>query len=301
MVASHISTQGGNTGCTAHKDWSKQSQRAQKTGVLQCGEPREHQDGWQKDVRAGSSQGPGLRSNRILPADQCQMLGWQNEKNETKGEGNQTHWAVLSEEPVVPIEDGNGSGDKTMPALAQATEGCWRTCLQIPQAVLLARDCLQPLPQGGLGCAVHTLVVLHLWATVTVVALLQAVIEQAQVLFHLLGLVHRVRVQDLWESPESSEETWIYLYPTAGRSKLPVSPEVHHGTAPTLGRQIQAGEEPSDIVTGPKEGAMSMTPKGVTHHTSWQSGHLGGPSLAVLHTQPGQSPKRSHAQADVSL
>lgn len=48
---------------------------------------------------------------------------------------------------------------------------------------------------------------------------------------------------------------------------------------------------------------MSMTSKGVsaTHHTYWQLGHLGGPSLAVLHTQPGQSPKRSHAQANVSL
>lgn len=47
----------------------------------------------------------------------------------------------------------------------------------------------------------HTLIVLHLWAAVTVVALLQAVIEQAQIFFHLLGLVYRVRVQDLWDKP----------------------------------------------------------------------------------------------------
>lgn len=48
----------------------------------------------------------------------------------------------------------------------------------------------------------HTLIVLHLWATVTVVALFQAVIEQAQVFFHLLGLVYRVRVQDLWDQAQ---------------------------------------------------------------------------------------------------
>lgn len=66
---------------------------------------------------------------------------------------------------------------------------------------MLARGSLQSLPQGGLGCAVHTLIVLHLWAAVTVVALLQAVIEQAQIFFHLLGLVYRVRVQDLWDKP----------------------------------------------------------------------------------------------------
>lgn len=42
MVASHISTEGGNTACTSHKDWFKQAQSAQKTGMLQCGEPREH-------------------------------------------------------------------------------------------------------------------------------------------------------------------------------------------------------------------------------------------------------------------
>lgn len=66
--------------------------------------------------------------------------------------------------------------------------------------------------------------------------------------------------------------------------KLPVSHEAHHGTVPTSGRQIQPVEEPSDIVIGPKEGAT--TSKGVsdTHHTYWQLGHLGGPSLAVLHT-----------------
>lgn len=45
-------------------------------------------------------------------------------------------------------------------------------------------------------------------------------------------------------------------------------------------------EESSDIVIGAKEGAMSMTPKGVsdTHHTYWQFRHLGEPSLAVLDT-----------------
>lgn len=57
MVASHISTQDGNTACTSHKDWSKQSQSAQKTGMLQCGQLREHQDCRQKDMRAGSSWG----------------------------------------------------------------------------------------------------------------------------------------------------------------------------------------------------------------------------------------------------
>lgn len=67
---------------------------------------------------------------------------------------------------------------------------------------LSACDSLQLLPQGGLGRAVHTLIVLNLWAAVTVVALLQAVIEQAQVLFYLLGLVYRVRVQDLWDQAQ---------------------------------------------------------------------------------------------------
>lgn len=50
----------------------------------------------------------------------------------------------------------------------------------------------------------HTLIVLHLWAAVTVVALFQAVIEQAQVFFHLLGLVYRVRVQDLWDQAQTA-------------------------------------------------------------------------------------------------
>lgn len=48
----------------------------------------------------------------------------------------------------------------------------------------------------------HTLVVLNFWATVTVVALFQAVIEQAQVFLHLLGLVYRVRIQDLWDQAQ---------------------------------------------------------------------------------------------------
>lgn len=34
--------------------------------------------------------------------------------------------------PVVPTEDGDGNGDKTMPALAQATEKCQRAFLQVP-------------------------------------------------------------------------------------------------------------------------------------------------------------------------
>lgn len=33
---------------------------------------------------------------------------------------------------VVPTENGNGSGDKTMLALAQATEKCQRAFLQVP-------------------------------------------------------------------------------------------------------------------------------------------------------------------------
>lgn len=103
------------------------SQRAQKTGMLQCGEPREHQDCWQKDE---SWEQLELRSKKALPANQYQMLGWQ--KNETKCEGSQIKWAVLNEEPEVPIADGNGSGDKTMPALAQATERCWKPFLQVP-------------------------------------------------------------------------------------------------------------------------------------------------------------------------
>lgn len=49
----------------------------------------------------------------------------------------------------------------------------------------------------GLGRAQDTLVVLHLWPTVTLVVHLQTVIEQVQILLHLLGLVDWVRVQDL--------------------------------------------------------------------------------------------------------
>lgn len=102
----------------------------------------------------------------------------------------------------------------------------------------MARDSLQPLPQGGLGCAVHALIVLHLRAAVTVVALFQAVIEQAQVFFHLLGLVYRVRVQDLWDQAQTAVKIRSYLHPRTGMYKLPVSHEAHHGTVPTSGRQI---------------------------------------------------------------
>ena len=49
----------------------------------------------------------------------------------------------------------------------------------------------------GFGCAEDTLIVLHLWSTVALVVHLQAVVEKVQVLFHLLGLVNWVRVQNL--------------------------------------------------------------------------------------------------------
>lgn len=39
---------------------------------------------------------------------------------------------MLVRSSVVPIEDGNGREDKTMPALAQATEKCQRPFLQVP-------------------------------------------------------------------------------------------------------------------------------------------------------------------------
>lgn len=169
---------------------------------------------------------------------------------------------------------------------------------------MLARGSLQSLPQGGLGCAVHTLIVLHLWATVTVVALLQAVIEQAQIFFHLLGLVYRVRVQDLWDQAQRAVKRYgVACIPQQVYTSCLSA--MRHTTAfvPTPGRQIQAVEESSDIVIGPMEGAMSMTSKGVsdTHHIYWQLGHPGGTSLAVLYTLPGLSAKRSHPQADVSL
>ena len=86
-----------------------------------------------------------------------------------------------------------------MPTLGQATEECQRAFLQVPRTVLVACDLPQSLPQGRLGRTVHALVVLDLWAAVAVVALFQAVIEQAQVFLHLLGLVYGVRVQDLWD------------------------------------------------------------------------------------------------------
>lgn len=47
----------------------------------------------------------------------------------------------------------------------------------------------------GFGSAQDTLVVLHLWPAVTLV--IQTVIKQIQVLLHLLGLVYRVRIQNL--------------------------------------------------------------------------------------------------------
>lgn len=94
----------------------------------------------------------------------------------------------------------------------------------------------------------HTLIVLHLWAAVTVVALFQAVIEQAQVLFHLLGLVHRVRVQDLWDQAQRAvKRLRVTCIPQEGCTSC-LSVRRHHGTVPTSGRQI--------LVTGPKEGAM---------------------------------------------
>ena len=48
---------------------------------------------------------------------------------------------------------------------------------------------------------------------------------------------------------------------------------------------------------------MSMTSKGVsdTHHTYWELRHLGGPALAVLHTQCRLPAKASYPKADVSL
>lgn len=97
--------------------------------------------------------------------------------------------------------------------------------LQVPGTVLVACGLLQSSPQGRLGRTVHALVVLDLWAAVAVVALLQAVIEQAQVFLHLLGLVDGVRVQDLWD-----KELGSYQH-----------------------------RRPGGIVTGPKEVATSVT------------------------------------------
>lgn len=53
------------------------------------------------------------------------------------------------------------------------------------------------LLEFGLGRAEDTFVVLHLRPAVTLVVHLQAVVQQVQILLHLLGLVHGVRVQDL--------------------------------------------------------------------------------------------------------
>lgn len=100
---------------------------------------------------------------------------------------------------AVPTEDGNGKGEGAMPTLGQATEERQGAFLQVPGTVLVACGLLQSSPQGRLGRTVHALVVLDLWAAVAVVALLQAVVEQAQVFLHLLGLVDGVRVQDLWD------------------------------------------------------------------------------------------------------
>lgn len=53
------------------------------------------------------------------------------------------------------------------------------------------------LLEFGLGRAEDTFIVLHLRPAVTLVVHLQAVVQQVQILLHLLGLVHGVRVQDL--------------------------------------------------------------------------------------------------------
>lgn len=122
---------------------------------------------------------------------------------------------------MMATEDSDGSGDKTIPALAQATA---------QETVLLACDFLQPLPQGGLGCAVHTLIVLNLWATVTVIALFQAVIEQAQVFLHFLGLVYRVRVQDLWDQAQRAMKTYGVTC-TSGQACTSSLPAMRHTMA----------------------------------------------------------------------
>lgn len=79
----------------------------------------------------------------------------------------------------------------------------------------------------------HTLVVLNFWATVTVVALFQAVIEQAQVFLHLLGLVYRVRIQDLWDQAQRAMKRYR-VTSRQGLCRLPPS----SAAALTSGSQI---------------------------------------------------------------
>lgn len=76
----------------------------------------------------------------------------------------------------------------------------------------------------------HTLIVLNLRAAVTVVALFQAVIEQAQVFLHLLGLVYRVRVQDLWDQAQRAMKTYGVTY-IPGQARTSSLPTTRHTTA----------------------------------------------------------------------
>lgn len=52
----------------------------------------------------------------------------------------------------------------------------------------------------------NTFIIFNLRAAVTVVAFLKAVIEQAQVFLHFLGLIHGVRIQNLEITNDGEEE-----------------------------------------------------------------------------------------------
>lgn len=184
----------------------------------------------------------------------------------------------------MPIKDGNGSGYKTMPALAQAT-----------------RKVLESISPGPIGRTVGQGLAATLTSGWAWVCCARSHCPPSPGHCHCcctLPGCHRASPGllpppgsglqgqspgPMGPSPDSSEEIRSYLHPRTGMYKLPVSHEAHHGTVPTSGRQIQAVEESSGIVIGPKEGAMSMTPKGVsdTHHTYWQFRHLGEPGCAA--------------------